>query len=316
MLFRKGLFVYLKFFYNLQRLVTFCDRHSLHSRKKCEIAYMMKTMAKRFFFSFMLFAIFPNLTQAQIIPDSLFLKVGVFKQWFESKSTLRYFDSIHQKMPWATFFFYKGTGSNELYTITAKHVIQFNSDSIRDLRLCFNSNDGLQSFVYGISTNKSTIASYHPDSLIDLALLGAYNIKRFYEGIHWFTKQDILMKDELEKLKSGQPVFLIGLNLDSATFKKICYLNPIGTLDKVFHPPIIKTDTSNGFKFKVQIKIKITEKKGLSGGPVLIKINDKWKILGIVNCGNTNHIYCTPAYEILKMVPSKDYLYLKALNQL
>jgi hypothetical protein len=219
-------------------------------------------------------------------------------------------------MPWATFFFYKGTGSNEFYAITAKHVIKFNSDSSRQLRLVFNSSDGVQSFTYGISTNHSSIVTYHPDTLIDIAVLCFYHLTKFYNGVQWFTKEDFITKEELQKLKPGQPVTFIGLYPDSASNRNIYYWHPLGTFEKIFKPPLINTDITNGFKSKVEIKIKTPAKGGISGGPALIFKNGRWKILGIINCGDSSKIYCTPAYKILEMLPTKDYLYLKALNQL
>lgn|GEM_PF-5858547 len=265
-------------------------------------------MLKKALSTTLIITVFSFQLMSQSIPDSLMFKVGVFKNWFESKTLQRYYDSIGMVMPIATFFFLKGNKLDEFYAVTAKHVIQFDSNTARHLRMVFHSKNGIESFTWAISTKHSTAISFHSDSLIDLALICADFLK-YYNGTNWFRESDILMKSELEKVKVGDTVQFIGLYPDSVKSKDIWYWSPAGTFVGINNPPVLNRDPHTGFLSKEEITIKIKEKPGISGSPVFINYHGKWKIIGVINCGDNEYVRCTPGYKILDAIATSKIYY-------
>ena len=237
-------------------------------------------------------------------------KVGFFKyiDYHLIQANQKYIDSLAFGYPQATYFFLKTDSLSVLCAVTARHVICYDTAQKRGLRMVRNTKYGPQSLFLYVSTQRSARVFYHPDSLVDLAVLDQslpIASQDNSEGLRWFSRQDILTEPELDTLTVPRPVFFLGLFPDSVSSETMVYWFQPGTLDSILNKPLLFHDQRINFTFKAELLLDLPAKGGISGSPVFVKSNDKWKILGIINGSNQTSTQCTPAYEILEAIEAR-----------
>ena len=261
---------------------------------------------------------FPFPLFSQVPPDSLLQRIGFFKHFVDNpmvlnESNRKYIDSLADSLgfPIATHFYVKPDTLPELYAVTARHVLHYDTTrfkgSRRAVRIVRDTKGGRRDETLYYRVPRSNFVFYHPDSLVDLALFDLSSKLKFPEisgEYHSFSLREILTSEELDTLKAGQEVFYIGAYPDSVFSERLWYWYPHGTLKAIVRPLLIQ-DTTIGFRFKAEILLNIKAKGGVSGSPVLVRKNDEWKVLGIINGGNAAATLCTPAYRILEALEGR-----------
>jgi hypothetical protein len=260
---------------------------------------------------FLLQIFVPLYSFSQGLPDSLFSKVGFFEYYYPESGpgTRRYIDSMGFTFPRATYFFLKSDSLSDYWAITAKHVILNGAGHVRGLRMVRSTPFGPLSFFLYVTPHNSAWVFFHPDSLVDLAIIdqnGLFKVTHNAEQLKAFSTNDILTKREFQNLSVPQQVIFLALDPTSTTSDTMHYWVQPGTLDSILKDPPNFVDTTYKSLFKAEILLHIPSKRGVSGSPVFICINHCWRILGIMNGANAENAQCTPAYRILEAIKAGE----------
>ncbi|MFZ5940547.1 MAG: hypothetical protein ACOYXB_08230 [Bacteroidota bacterium] len=228
---------------------------------------------------------------AQRPPDSLFQQIVLFKRQAigvdKDKSYQKFLKEY--KLPQASGFYFR-PDSLHLYIATAKHVMQ-RDDSIKKIMIQYFTILESGGFWTCHTFHVNNYGLNHRDSLCDIVLV--YNFFSLFntgisEKIKGFTTKDIVTKEVFYSMRPGQNMFYIGMYPDSLKSIKNFYWYPKAELVNIYKIPKQVKAGKFSTPINCDFRLKSIGKQGISGSPVFIEINGKYKLFGIINATNSN----------------------------
>ncbi len=248
---------------------------------------------------------------AQPYPDSLIARVVFLEKIaYETGSN----NWNQPSYPQATGFFISFGTAGLRYLVTARHAL-YRPDTVAGTQIHVVGIAGRnRDYVLGdYRTSRSVLQ--HQDTLVDLVMIDntSDGVGTDWEDtLPFFQPSDVVGKGELEALRRGQKVMYIGRWPDSDNPATGTYQMPQGLFLKAVREPLRLVDPEHHFAFRADFSVRIPGRAGVSGSPVLIRQENRYRLLGVIsafaldaNKNMTNVAYCTAGYRILETLESR-----------
>jgi hypothetical protein len=252
-------------------------------------------------------------------PDSLFSKVVIFKKGTGNPGIGL---GLSWGSPLATGFYLDTGNVRCAFFVTARHVLRI-PDSVAGLRVhIVNASGHVQDEYLGDYRVAPSVMT-HPDFWTDIALLTNHHPGTAGDSLSGFCIDDIVTPEEFRRMSRGSQVFYIGMCLDSIMSARNVYSFPVGTWLSTFEPQHLLVDSTHRLAWRADFALKIPGSPGISGSPVLVKDQERYRLIGIVNGFGVDALgrlvdtaYCTAAYRILETLQeSNNHRNRKATSQ-
>jgi hypothetical protein len=252
---------------------------------------------------------------AQRPPDSLFQSVVIFKRPAYGNAVDSAMKAYYReaKLPQATGFYIRPDSAGQLYIVTANHSFHRN-DSSETITIQWKTLLDKHSFTTSHTFRVQGLGLYPQDTLIDIVLVSESRppefVRNVFNNVHAFHPNEIMTKEEFLSIKSGQEMFYIGMYPNSIASIEDYYWSPTGQLKEIYSIPRITKDTMANFTFCYDFKLNIVGKGGISGSPIIMKVDDSYKVFGIINgylndssqTKQTKNFIGTAGYRILEIL--------------